>query len=89
MWEIGGQKLWEVGDWGSKIVGGGRLGVKNCGRWEMGTPVSPPPSIVAHQSCISMHTISEYWVDIFCQLISSNNFASQQSSLKYNGGGDL
>ena len=23
-------------------VGGGRLGVKNCGRWEMGTPVSPP-----------------------------------------------
>ena len=24
-WEIGGQKLWEVGDWGSKIVGGGRL----------------------------------------------------------------
>ena len=23
-WEIGGQKLWEVGDWGSKIVGGGR-----------------------------------------------------------------
>ena len=23
-WEIGGKKLWEVGDWGSKIVGGGR-----------------------------------------------------------------
>ena len=36
MWEIGGQKLWEVGDWGSKNVGGGRLGVKNCGRWEIG-----------------------------------------------------
>ena len=25
-----------MGDWGSKIVGGGRLGVKNCGRWEIG-----------------------------------------------------
>ena len=23
-WEIGGKKMWEVGDWGSKIVGGGR-----------------------------------------------------------------
>ena len=45
-WEIGGPKLWEVGDWGSKFVGGGRLGVKICGRWEIGTPVSPPPIIV-------------------------------------------
>ena len=43
-WEIGGHKLWEVGDWGSGIVGGGRLGVRNCvrlgiqicGRWEIG-----------------------------------------------------
>ena len=25
-----------MGDWGSKIVGGGRLGAKNCGRWEIG-----------------------------------------------------
>ena len=29
-------QMWEVGDWGSKIVGGGRLGVKMCGRWEIG-----------------------------------------------------
>ena len=46
-------KLWEVEDWGSKIVGGGRLrskfvgggrlGVKICGKWEIGTPVSSPP----------------------------------------------
>ena len=36
-WEIGGQKLLEVGDWGSKTVGGGRLGgVQICGRWEIG-----------------------------------------------------
>ena len=44
MWEvgIGGQKLWEVVDWGSKIVGGGRLWAKICGRWEIGIPVSPP-----------------------------------------------
>ena len=39
-WEIGGQKLWEVGDWGLKIVGGGRLGQK---LWEIGTCVTPPP----------------------------------------------
>ena len=53
LWEVGdwGQKLWEVGDWGSKIVGGGRLGVKNCGRWEMGTPVSPPPPRDVRLTC--------------------------------------
>ena len=40
-WEIGGKKMWEVGDWGlnnvgggrwENDVGGGRLGYK---KWEM------------------------------------------------------
>ena len=44
-WEIGGPKLWEVGDWVSKFVGGWRLGVKICGRWEIVTPVSRPPPL--------------------------------------------
>ena len=35
-WEIGGQKLWEVGDWGSKYVGGGRL-----------APLCHPPLLAA------------------------------------------
>ena len=34
-WEIGGKKMWEVGDWGSKIVGGGR--------W---APLCHPPHII-------------------------------------------
>ena len=34
-WEIGGQKLLEVGDWGSKTVGGGRLG-GGPNLWEVG-----------------------------------------------------
>ena len=29
-------QMWEVGDWGSQIVGGGRLGFKMCGRWAIG-----------------------------------------------------
>ena len=45
MWEIGGKKMWEVGDWGSKFVGGGRLGVEICGRWEIGTHLSPPSRV--------------------------------------------
>ena len=41
-WKIGGQQLWDVGDWELTFVGGGRLWVKICGRWEIGTHVSPP-----------------------------------------------
>ena len=42
-WEIGVKKMWDVGDLVKKIVGGGRFGVKKCGRWEIDQPDLPPP----------------------------------------------
>ena len=51
--------MWEVGDWGSTIAGGGRLGVKHCGRRE----------IVGLQ-CVGSGRLTPpcYW-RIFCDVI--------------------
>ena len=59
IWSID-YEIWDMGYWGVKNLGYGILGVKNLGYgilggkiswiWDMGTPVSPPPSKYCFQN---------------------------------------
>ena len=71
MWEIGGQKLWEVGDWGKKLWEVGDWGSKivGGGRW---APLCHPPHL--SRVCMGLawgHCLSD--VDTYMHALETNH----------------